>query len=45
MKKIYTLFVLIFSFVFITNALAYTPEGISLVKNSDGYTINKYCER
>ncbi len=40
MKKLYTLFVLLFSVILITDSLAYTPEGISLVKNSDGYTIN-----
>ncbi len=40
MKKLYTLFVLLYSTFFITNALAYTPEGISLIKNPNGYTIN-----
>ena len=40
MKKLYPLFVLIFSFILITDSLAYTPQGISLIKNSDGYTIN-----
>ena len=40
MKKIYTLLVLIFTFTLIADSQAYAPEGISLVKNSNGYTIN-----
>ncbi len=40
MKKIYILLVLIFTFTLIADSQAYAPEGISLVKNSNGYTIN-----
>lgn len=40
MKKLYIFFVLILSITFIADSLAYTPEGISLVKNTGGYTIN-----
>ncbi len=40
MKKFYSLFVLTFSIFFISTTAAYTPDGISLVKNSNGYTIN-----
>ncbi len=40
MKKLYILLVLILSITFITDSLAFTPEGVTLVKNSSGYTIN-----
>ena len=40
MKKFYILFVFIFSISFISASSAFVPEGISLVKNSDGYSIN-----
>ena len=40
MKKLYSLFVLILSISFINVSLAYVPEGISLDKNSGGYTIS-----
>ena len=40
MKKIHRLFVFIFSICFINVSLAFVPEGISLVKNSNGYIIN-----
>ena len=40
MKKFYVPFVLLLSIFFISNTLASAPDGISLVKNSDGYSIN-----
>ncbi len=40
MKKFYILFVFIFSICFIGVSSAFVPDGISLVKNSDGYSIN-----
>ncbi len=40
MKKFYLLFVVLFSIVFINLTFASTPNGISLQKNSGGYSIN-----
>ena len=40
MKKIHRLFVFIFSICFINVSLAFVPEGITLVKNSNGYIID-----